>query len=104
MVGPGLDGYIWASGVRVGEVGGLGCIGQRTQRLRQGFTCDQALTGSSAPGSPALQGVPVFNAANRTSAYRFVTLIDVFYEHRWGLLYHCGALCLVAASCQARLG
>lgn len=32
----------------------------------------------------ALSGVPVFTAANRTAAYRFVTLVDVLYEHRWG--------------------
>jgi predicted ATPase len=30
----------------------------------------------------ALSGVPVFKAANRSEGYRFVTLIDVFYEHR----------------------
>ena len=29
-----------------------------------------------------LRGVPVFSAANRSEAYRFVTLIDVLYEHR----------------------
>jgi hypothetical protein len=32
----------------------------------------------------ALSGVPVFTAANRQSAYRFVTLVDVLYEHRCG--------------------
>ena len=31
----------------------------------------------------ALSGVPVFTAANRQAAYRFVTLVDVLYEHRW---------------------
>jgi predicted ATPase len=31
----------------------------------------------------AVADVPVFNAANRAAAYRFVTLIDVMYEHRW---------------------
>lgn len=30
----------------------------------------------------AVSGVPVFTAANRSAAYRFVTLVDVFYEHR----------------------
>lgn len=40
--------------------------------------------------SIALRGVPVFNAANRTEGYRFVTLIDVMYEHRCGTL--CGTL------------
>jgi predicted ATPase len=29
-----------------------------------------------------LSGVPIFRAANRSEAYRFVTLIDVMYEHR----------------------
>lgn len=31
----------------------------------------------------AVSNVPVFNAANRAMAYRFVTLVDVMYEHRW---------------------
>jgi predicted ATPase len=31
----------------------------------------------------ALSGVPLFGAANLAAAYRFVTLIDVLYEHRW---------------------
>jgi protein AFG1 len=30
----------------------------------------------------ALRGVPCFKAANRTDGYRFVTLVDVMYEHR----------------------
>lgn len=30
----------------------------------------------------AVADVPTFNAANRAAAYRFVTLIDVMYEHR----------------------
>jgi predicted ATPase len=30
----------------------------------------------------ALRGVPVFSAARRSEAYRFVTLVDVLYEHR----------------------
>ena len=34
----------------------------------------------------ALSGVPIFNGANRTAAYRFVTLIDVLYEHKVRLL------------------
>lgn len=29
-----------------------------------------------------LGGVPVFTGATRSEAYRFVTLIDVLYEHR----------------------
>ncbi|GAB4817314.1 hypothetical protein N2152v2_004360 [Parachlorella kessleri] len=40
----------------------------------------------------ALTGVPVFTAANRTSAYRFVTLIDVFYEHRTRVLMSAEAM------------
>lgn len=28
-----------------------------------------------------LKGVPVFTSANRTEAYRFLTLVDVLYEH-----------------------
>jgi predicted ATPase len=31
----------------------------------------------------ALADVPLFGAANISAAYRFVTLIDVLYEHRW---------------------
>lgn len=31
----------------------------------------------------AVADVPIFAAANRAAAYRFVTLIDVMYEHRW---------------------
>ncbi|KAG2493777.1 hypothetical protein HYH03_007997 [Edaphochlamys debaryana] len=34
----------------------------------------------------ALRGVPVFGAANRTEAYRFVALIDVMYDARTRLL------------------
>jgi len=34
----------------------------------------------------ALEGVPIFGAHNRTSAYRFVTLVDVMYENRAKLL------------------
>lgn len=30
----------------------------------------------------ALSGVPVFDARTRPHAYRFVTLVDVLYEHR----------------------
>lgn len=30
----------------------------------------------------AVADVPRFNAANRSAGYRFVTLIDVMYEHR----------------------
>ncbi|KAL1548913.1 peroxisome-assembly ATPase [Salvia divinorum] len=34
----------------------------------------------------AIEGVPIFGSANRTAAYRFVTLIDVMYENRARLL------------------
>ena len=39
---------------------------------------------ANAKHTVALSGVPVFTAANRQTAYRFVTLVDVLYEHRWG--------------------
>lgn len=32
--------------------------------------------------SVALRGVPCFDSRNKPEAYRFVTLIDVLYEHR----------------------
>lgn len=34
----------------------------------------------------ALRGLPVFGSAERTAAYRFVTLIDTLYQHRTKLL------------------
>jgi peroxisome-assembly ATPase len=34
----------------------------------------------------AVKGVPVVTAENRSHAYRFVTLVDVLYEHRIKLL------------------
>jgi len=34
----------------------------------------------------AVLGIPKFKAANRTSAYRFTTLVDVVYEHRFLLV------------------
>ncbi|KAF5749476.1 hypothetical protein HS088_TW04G01445 [Tripterygium wilfordii] len=34
----------------------------------------------------ALEGVPIFGLHNRTSAYRFVTLVDVMYENKARLL------------------
>ncbi|PSC67543.1 lactation elevated 1 isoform X1 [Micractinium conductrix] len=37
---------------------------------------------ANAEHTLALSGVPVFTAANRQAAYRFVTLVDVLYEHR----------------------
>lgn len=33
----------------------------------------------------ALADVPLFGGPNISAAYRFVTLIDVLYEHRWVL-------------------
>ncbi|PRW45043.1 vacuolar -sorting-associated 33-like protein [Chlorella sorokiniana] len=37
---------------------------------------------ANAKHTLALSGVPIFNATNRQAAYRFVTLVDVLYEHR----------------------
>lgn len=37
---------------------------------------------ANAKHTVALAGVPVFTQANRAAAYRFVTLVDVLYEHR----------------------
>ncbi|KAG7670882.1 hypothetical protein KSW81_004312 [Nannochloris sp. 'desiccata'] len=37
---------------------------------------------ANAKHTVALSGVPKFSGSNRTAAYRFVTLIDVLYEHR----------------------
>lgn len=37
---------------------------------------------ADAKHTVALSGVPIFTGANKQTAYRFVTLIDVFYEHR----------------------
>ncbi|CAI5499176.1 unnamed protein product [Closterium sp. Naga37s-1] len=34
----------------------------------------------------AMEGIPVFGASNRGAAYRFVTLIDVMYEHKTRLV------------------
>ena len=41
---------------------------------------------ANAKHTVALTGVPIFDGSNRTAAYRFVTLIDVLYEHRVRLL------------------
>ena len=38
------------------------------------------------PSQICLEGIPIFNAANVSSGYRFVTLLDVMYEHRARLL------------------
>ncbi len=37
-----------------------------------------------------LRGVPVFTAANRNEAYRFLTLVDVLYEHHIRLVCSAG--------------
>ncbi|CAI5976808.1 unnamed protein product [Closterium sp. NIES-65] len=34
----------------------------------------------------AMEGIPIFGASNRGAAYRFVTLIDVMYEHKTRLV------------------
>lgn len=41
---------------------------------------------ANAKHTLALSEVPVFTAANRASAYRFITMIDVLYEHRVRLI------------------
>jgi predicted ATPase len=41
---------------------------------------------AGAKHTVAVAGVPVVTAANRAAAYRFVTLIDVLYEHRCGIV------------------
>ena len=50
----------------------------------------------------ALADVPLFCAANRAAAYRFVTLVDVLYEHRCaaGLLRR--AVACQRAACATR--
>lgn len=47
---------------------------------------------ANAKHTLALSGVPVFTAANRQAAYRFVTLVDVLYEHRVRFLCSAQAL------------
>lgn len=37
---------------------------------------------ANAKHTVAIGGIPVFTGGNRSAAYRFVTLIDVLYEHR----------------------
>ena len=36
--------------------------------------------------SIAVSGVPIFSAATRPEAYRFMTLVDVMYDHTCGTL------------------
>jgi predicted ATPase len=38
---------------------------------------------ASSFGTVAVADVPLFGGANLAAAYRFVTLVDVLYEHRW---------------------
>ncbi|KAL4424629.1 hypothetical protein ABPG77_002247 [Micractinium sp. CCAP 211/92] len=47
---------------------------------------------ANAKHTLALSGVPIFTAANRQAAYRFVTLVDVLYEHRVRFLCSAEAL------------
>ncbi|KAL4448617.1 hypothetical protein ABPG75_005836 [Micractinium tetrahymenae] len=47
---------------------------------------------ANAKHTLALSGVPVFTAANRQAGYRFVTLVDVLYEHRVRFLCSAEAL------------
>ena len=47
---------------------------------------------ANAKHTIAICGIPKFTASNRTAAYRFVTLIDVLYEHRVRLLCTAEAL------------
>lgn len=42
---------------------------------------------ANAHHTVAVQGVPRFGPAKRAEAYRFVTLIDVMYEHRVRMLF-----------------
>eukprot|EP00892_Ulva_mutabilis_P006663 jgi/Ulvmu1/4369/UM002_0094.1 len=60
------------------------------------FTFDQLCDAAVGPAdyialanechTVALRGLPIFTAANRAAAYRFVSLIDNLYEHRTKLL------------------
>lgn len=43
----------------------------------------------------ALRDVPVFGNSNRAAAYRFVTLVDVMYEHRWVQCVWGASMCVV---------
>jgi peroxisome-assembly ATPase len=45
-----------------------------------GAACYTAI--ANAKHSLAVSGIPIFTAATKTEAYRFVTLIDVLYEHK----------------------
>eukprot|EP00887_Chlorella_sp_A99_P004178 scaffold23.g4178.t1 len=61
-----------------------GCIAY----FKFGELCDRPLAAADYIAlandrhSVALEGVPVFTGASRAAAYRFVTLVDVLYEHR----------------------
>ncbi|KAG9133745.1 hypothetical protein Leryth_018439 [Lithospermum erythrorhizon] len=64
-------------------IGGNGCAYFSFDEL-----CDRPLGAADYFGlfrkfhTLALEGVPVFGVSNRPAAYRFVTLIDIMYEHR----------------------
>jgi predicted ATPase len=47
---------------------------------------------SNAFHTLVLKGVPAFSSANRTEAYRFLTLVDVLYEHNIRLFCSAEAL------------
>ncbi|KAI8109820.1 hypothetical protein M9434_001099 [Picochlorum sp. BPE23] len=72
--------------LKIGRVGG--CIAYATFAE----LCDQPLGAadymalSHAKHTLALSGVPIFDAKSKTSAYRFVTLIDILYENKVRLL------------------
>lgn len=72
--------------LNIGRVGG--CIAYATFAE----LCDQPLGAadymalSHAKHTLALSGVPIFDAKSKTSAYRFVTLIDILYENKVRLL------------------
>lgn len=50
----------------------------------------------------ALGNVPVVTAANRASAYRLVTLVDVLYEHKTRFLVSAEVRILSTCMCCAR--
>lgn len=52
----------------------------------------------------AVSGLPVFCLANKTEAYRFVTLIDVMYEHRCARAVLFSEICLSKRDFQTLVG
>jgi peroxisome-assembly ATPase len=65
-----------------------GCIAQFTfnELCNKPLGAADYIALANAKHTVALSGVPKFSGSNRTAAYRFVTLIDVLYEHRVRLL------------------